>query len=421
MPQLILGGRVAERMVWSAAAGPEIQPAESVGGTDLGSQLKWGAGLGFLLGDARHVQLGPEIERGRHLQEPGQAHHQRRAPRSTPATGSSTISRSGSASGPGLTSGVGTPDFRGVLMVAYTPEPKRRLDRDGDGIFDDDDACPDVKGVRTDNPKTNGCPPPADRDGDGILDDDDACPDVKGVAQRRPEEERLPLAQGPRRRRHRRRRGRLPRRQGRAHRRSQDQRLPPPPADRDGDGIPDSQDACPDVKGVKTDDPKTNGCPPHVDTDGDGIFDDEDACPNEKGVRTSDPKNNGCPKSVRVTDNEIFILEQVQFDTGKATIKKVSDGLLDEVASVLKEHTGDHQARGAGPHRQQGHRGGQQAALAGPRRRRHEGLSSAASTRPASRPGATARTSPSASNGDDAGRSKNRRVQFAIVERKKKK
>jgi outer membrane protein OmpA-like peptidoglycan-associated protein len=28
----------------------------------------------------------------------------------------------------------------------------------------------------------------------------------------------------------------------------------------------------------------------------------------------------------------------VQFDTNKATIKKVSDGLLDQVAEVLKEH-----------------------------------------------------------------------------------
>src|SRR6185369_13239806 len=108
--------------------------------------------------------------------------------------------------------------------------------------------------------------------------------------------------------------------------------------DRDGDGIPDAEDACPDVKGVRDADPKKNGCPPRVDTDGDTIFDDEDACPNEKGPRTDDPKTNGCPQKVRVTEKEIFILEQVQFDTDKATIKKVSDHLLDEVAGVLKEH-----------------------------------------------------------------------------------
>jgi|GEM_PF-1872228 len=37
---------------------------------------------------------------------------------------------------------------------------------------------------------------------------------------------------------------------------------PPPPPDRDGDGIPDAKDACPDTKGIASDDPKTNGCPP---------------------------------------------------------------------------------------------------------------------------------------------------------------
>jgi hypothetical protein len=32
-------------------------------------------------------------------------------------------------------------------------------------------------------------------------------------------------------------------------------------SDRDGDGIPDSKDACPDQPGPKTSDPRTNGCP----------------------------------------------------------------------------------------------------------------------------------------------------------------
>jgi outer membrane protein OmpA-like peptidoglycan-associated protein len=69
----------------------------------------------------------------------------------------------------------------------------------------------------------------------------------------------------------------------------------PPPGDRDKDGIIDPEDACPDVPGVKTDDPKTNGCPPPKDRDGDGILDDDDACPDVPGVKTDDPKTNGCP------------------------------------------------------------------------------------------------------------------------------
>ncbi|APR82013.1 outer membrane protein OmpA [Minicystis rosea] len=65
------------------------------------------------------------------------------------------------------------------------------------------------------------------------------------------------------------------------------------PPDRDGDGVPDLEDACPDVPGVASSDPKKNGCPP--DRDGDGIPDDVDACPDQKGVASSDPKKNGCP------------------------------------------------------------------------------------------------------------------------------
>ena len=54
--------------------------------------------------------------------------------------------------------------------------------------------------------------------------------------------------------------------------------------DTDGDGIPDKDDACPDIAGLK----EFNGCP---DTDGDGIADKDDACPEVAG-----PKEfNGCP------------------------------------------------------------------------------------------------------------------------------
>ena len=63
-----------------------------------------------------------------------------------------------------------------------------------------------------------------------------------------------------------------------------------------------------------------------------------DACPREKGEPNADPSKHGCPKLVRFTDTEIVILEQVQFDFGKATIKPASNPLLDSVAQVLKEH-----------------------------------------------------------------------------------
>ncbi len=65
------------------------------------------------------------------------------------------------------------------------------------------------------------------------------------------------------------------------------------PSDHDGDGIADLSDACPDVAGVKSDDRTKNGCP--SDRDGDGVFDLVDACPELAGARSDDPKKNGCP------------------------------------------------------------------------------------------------------------------------------
>ena len=73
------------------------------------------------------------------------------------------------------------------------------------------------------------------------------------------------------------------------------QLAPPPPADTDGDGILDLDDACRTVPGVANLDRAKNGCPPPPDTDGDGIVDAQDACPAVKGVADADPAKNGCP------------------------------------------------------------------------------------------------------------------------------
>lgn len=56
--------------------------------------------------------------------------------------------------------------------------------------------------------------------------------------------------------------------------------------DSDGDGIPDGQDACPDVPGETL----LKGCP---DADSDGIADGDDACPYQKG----ESRWQGCPDS----------------------------------------------------------------------------------------------------------------------------
>jgi hypothetical protein len=76
-------------------------------------------------------------------------------------------------------------------------------------------------------------------------------------------------------------------------------------ADRDGDGIADATDKCPDQKeDGQAPDPK-DGCPSTAtattsavgDRDGDGIPDSTDKCPDQKeDGQAPDPKD-GCPKT----------------------------------------------------------------------------------------------------------------------------
>ncbi|MCB4807140.1 OmpA family protein [Tamlana sp. 62-3] len=181
-------------------------------------------------------------------------------------------------------------------------------DTDGDGIYDKDDACPEVAGLEAFNgcPDTdgdgiedskddcpneaglaelNGCP---DTDGDGIADKDDSCPTVAGLKA---------LAGCP---------------------------------DADGDGVTDADDACPDVAG-----PAANkGCP-WPDTDGDGVLDKDDKCPEIKGTVA----NAGCPEvtaEVQKTLNEYA--KTILFDTGKSSIKAQSEAVLGDIISILKEY-----------------------------------------------------------------------------------
>jgi outer membrane protein OmpA-like peptidoglycan-associated protein len=106
--------------------------------------------------------------------------------------------------------------------------------------------------------------------------------------------------------------------------------------DQDGDGVPDARDACPGEAGVVSLDPKKDGCPP--DQDGDGIPDAKDACPGERGEASAEPKDHGCPKSVRVEGGQIVILQQVNFKTGSDEIDAGSFGLLQQVTDVMQQH-----------------------------------------------------------------------------------
>ncbi len=181
-------------------------------------------------------------------------------------------------------------------------------DTDGDGIYDKDDACPEVAGLEAFNgcpdsdgdgiedredrcpneagPKEfNGCP---DSDGDGIPDIDDKCPNVAGLAE---------FNGCP---------------------------------DTDGDGVPDPDDECPEEAGPA----ENNGCP-WPDRDGDGVPDKDDLCPDVVGTVA----NQGCPEiteGVRKSLNDYA--KTILFDTGKSSIKEASAGVLQNIIEILNEY-----------------------------------------------------------------------------------
>jgi OmpA-OmpF porin, OOP family len=108
--------------------------------------------------------------------------------------------------------------------------------------------------------------------------------------------------------------------------------------DEDGDGIPDSEDACRAVKGVRSADPAKNGCPVEaLDTDGDGIPDSEDACMDVFGKRTNDKRTNGCDDRDR--DGIMDPLDACPFEYGPPNADPKKNGCPDKVVGD-KDHDG---------------------------------------------------------------------------------
>ncbi|RRQ50161.1 OmpA family protein [Maribacter algicola] len=181
-------------------------------------------------------------------------------------------------------------------------------DTDGDGIYDKDDACPEVAGLEAFNgcpdsdgdgiedskdscpneagsKEMNGCP---DADGDGVADKDDACPNEAGLAA---------LAGCP---------------------------------DADGDGVADKDDECPNEAGPS----ENKGCP-WPDSDGDSVLDKDDQCPEVAGTVA----NAGCPEVTEEVQKQLNdYARTILFDTGKSSIKAESTSVMVDIIQILNEY-----------------------------------------------------------------------------------
>ncbi|MEM9487746.1 MAG: OmpA family protein [Myxococcota bacterium] len=171
------------------------------------------------------------------------------------------------AAGVGINDGFGTPDWRFIVGVRVSSE--RDSDRDGDGIIDRRDACPDVAEDRDGFEDSDGCLD-LDNDRDGIADEDDRCPDVAENIN----------------------------------------------------GFEDS-DGCPDVLADS-------------DRDQDTVVDRRDNCPDTPGV----PAYQGCPEpqKVSIEEGSLRLMEKVHFATDSDEISPMSFPLLRNAAAVLAAH-----------------------------------------------------------------------------------
>ncbi|HEX4419034.1 MAG TPA: OmpA family protein [Kofleriaceae bacterium] len=200
-------------------------------------------------------------------------------------------------------------DFRVTTGIVWAPQPggglsPSRNDRDGDGIPDSVDACPDEPEDKDGFQDEDGCPDP-DNDGDGIPDVDDKCPNE-------PEDkDGFQDADGC------------------------------PDLDNDGDGIPDAIDKCPNEPEDKDGFEDEDGCPDD-DNDGDGIPDAIDKCPNDPETVNGFEDADGCP-DVRGTSGpeeraDRLDLKGVPVTFGRGALSPPARQLLNQVATLIKTH-----------------------------------------------------------------------------------
>jgi len=167
------------------------------------------------------------------------------------------------------------------------PQPSPPADLDTDGIIDADDKCPNEPGVLP-----HGCPAPKDSDGDGVTDLRDACPNEAGLAP-----------------------------------------TGCPERDADHDCVPIPADKCPEAPGLPQD-----GCP-DPDPDHDGIAGSADQCPDRPETTNGYEDGDGCPDTLPEKVKKYSgVVPGIEFDLGRATIRPASRATLDEATSVLEEY-----------------------------------------------------------------------------------
>ncbi len=185
--------------------------------------------------------------------------------------------------GTGLGDQAGNPDVRAFLGIVLEPRAPARAQA----------AVPP-------SPAASAPPGPSDRDGDGLRDDDDACPDAPEDVDGWQDGDGCP------------------------------------DLDNDRDGLVDEDDLCADEAEDRDGVADEDGCP-ELDADRDRIVDRDDRCPLERETWNRHQDEDGCADRgvVNVGESEIEVLREIHFDFNSARIQPRSYPLLATIAQTI--------------------------------------------------------------------------------------
>ncbi len=229
--------------------------------------------------------------------------------------------------------------YRQAAAASQAPGCLTGPDRDGDGIPDGADVCPDAPEDKDGIEDQDGCPEDGDVDRDGIADSRDRCPndpeDFDGIDDTDgcPDLDRDQDADGIA---------------------DNVDQCPDQPEDKDGfedengcpdldndqDAVPDTSDRCPLQAEDRDAFEDEDGCP-DPDNDQDRLADAQDRCPNEPEDYDGEADDDGCPdvyRTIIVRDDRIELKQTVHFATAKDRILPDSFPMLNEVAQALKDN-----------------------------------------------------------------------------------
>ena len=278
--------------------GARFRPTEEVHNIEIGPELKYGAGAQLAVVPDL-LKLGLEFYGAVGLTGAGRAANPLEMLFSAELDVIDGLAVKAGV-GAGLVSGIGSPQWRGLLGVVYRPDGLGTEPALAEPIDEPEEMADEVVECP---PEPEGYIGPYDEDGcpitpenftgcDSLFDDFAGAVDEWGC----------------------------------------------PMLDSDGDGMLVWDDECPTEPMVFIEGGMDDGCPDD-DVDGDGIPNIEDHCPTEPGLSRYD----GCPppedeETVTRTADEIKIEKRVHFETDKAIIKSESYDLLEEVALVIRTH-----------------------------------------------------------------------------------